>query len=240
MAGFRSLARQVRDPRLLPAQQRSSLRRCLEHFAPYGHRATWHHLCTAAGFDPGDRHPPHRSLVAALAELEEARAVWLAYEAEFAARRRREKYHGIRRPSGGEEWSGRACGGGCVAWCPDPAVHPADRLAVVVRRLITALESAPGRACPVCGSPDLAWGLPLGRRPWSGPVCGGCGIAVPRPVLAPEALPTATMLSKRLESAMGGSDGRTQEAGDVGSQGLLVGGRAAVGGRRAGRADRVA
>ena len=35
MAGFRSLARQVRDPRLLAAQQRSSLRRCVEHFAPY-------------------------------------------------------------------------------------------------------------------------------------------------------------------------------------------------------------
>ncbi|EPJ37645.1 hypothetical protein STAFG_5290 [Streptomyces afghaniensis 772] len=36
-------------------------------------------------------------LVAALDELEEARAVWLAYEVEFAERRKKEKHDGLRR-----------------------------------------------------------------------------------------------------------------------------------------------
>lgn len=52
MAGFRSLARQVRDPRCDLALRRYSLRKCLERFAPYGHRATWDHLSSRAGFGP--------------------------------------------------------------------------------------------------------------------------------------------------------------------------------------------
>lgn len=203
MAGFRSLARQVRDPRLLAAQQRSSLRRCVEHFAPYGHRATWHHLCTRAGFDPADRHPRQRLLIAALEELEEAREVWLGYEAEFAARRKREKFDGIRRPSAWDDWAGRASGGFGIVWCADPEVHPTERLAVVMRRLIHALESDPGPHCPVCHCPDLFWRRSPDCCPWSGPVCAGCGIVVPRPTLAPGVLQDATMLSKRLESALG-------------------------------------
>ena len=90
MAGFRSLARQVRDPGCDLALRRYSLRKCLEKFAPYGHRATWDHLCARAGFGPEDRSPDPARLVAALEELEEARSVWLAYEREFTERRRRE------------------------------------------------------------------------------------------------------------------------------------------------------
>ncbi|MDX3070763.1 hypothetical protein PV518_53130, partial [Streptomyces sp. ND04-05B] len=82
MAGFRSLARQVRDPRCDLALRRYSLRKCLERFAPYGHRATWDHLCSRAGFGPEDRNPDPARLVAALEELEEARSVWLDYEVE--------------------------------------------------------------------------------------------------------------------------------------------------------------
>ena len=74
MAGFRSLARQVRDPRSDLALRRYSLRKCLERFAPYGHRATWHHLCECNGFGPDDRHPRQDQLLAGLEELEEARA----------------------------------------------------------------------------------------------------------------------------------------------------------------------
>ena len=63
MAGFRSLARQVRDPRCDLALRRYSLRKCLERFAPYGHRATWDHLCSRAGFGPEDRSPDPARLV---------------------------------------------------------------------------------------------------------------------------------------------------------------------------------
>lgn len=94
MAGFRSLARQVRDPRSDLALRRYSLRKCLERFAPYGHRATWDHLCARHGIAPEDRSPDPVRLVRALEELERARTVWLGYEAGFAERRRREKHRG--------------------------------------------------------------------------------------------------------------------------------------------------
>ncbi|AEW93280.1 MULTISPECIES: hypothetical protein [Streptomycetaceae] len=191
MAGFRSLARQVRDPRLLGAQQRSSLRRCLEHFAPYGHRATWRHLCEHHGFHPDDRHPPQSRLVAALEELEEARTVWLGYEAEFAARRKREKYQGVRRPTTLDDWHRRTWGGFGVAWCDDPAVHPAGRLAEVLRRLVTALDGEPGDVCPVCGGGRVVWREGLHHDPAAGPVCLGCGIVVPVPALSERALAAA-------------------------------------------------
>ncbi len=191
MAGFRSLARQVRDPRLLAAQQRSSLRRCLERFAPYGHRATWHHLCERNGFSPDDRHPPQARLVAALEELEEARAVWLTYEAEFAARRKREKHEGIRRPTTLDDWHRRTWGGFGAAWCEDPAVHPKERLSVVLRQLIAALAAPPGTGCPVCGLDRIAWRDGLHHTLTSGPLCTECGIVVPAPVLTPEVLRAA-------------------------------------------------
>ncbi len=191
MAGFRSLARQVRDTRLADAQQRTSLRKCLERFAPYGHRATWHHLCTRYGMAPDDRHPPQDRLVAALAELEEARAVWLAYESEFAARRKREKFDGVRQPTALDDWHRRTWGGRGIAWCDDPGTFPAGRLADVLRRLITALDSPPDDSCPVCASTRLVWHDNLHHAPDSGPVCTGCGILVPPPVLTDRALVAA-------------------------------------------------
>lgn len=150
MAGFRSLARQVRDPRCDLALRRYSLRKCLERFAPYGHRATWDHLCARAGFDPEDRSVDPARLVAALDELEEARVVWLGYEVEFAERRRKEKHGGLRRPGSVDDWHRLTWGGFGVAWCDDPGVHPREPLAEVLRRLIAALEREPGTACPVC------------------------------------------------------------------------------------------
>ncbi|MFF2653482.1 hypothetical protein [Streptomyces sp. NPDC058045] len=191
MAGFRSLARQVRDPRCDLALRRYSLRKCLERFAPYGHRATWDHLCGRAGFDPEDRAPDPARLIAALEELEEARAVWLAYEAEFAERRRREKYHGLRRPGSVDDWHRLTWGGFGVAWCDDPRLHPDQPLAEVLRRLIAALERAPGEDCPVCRDTRLVWEQGLARRPSSGPVCRACGIVVPRPVLTDAAVSRA-------------------------------------------------
>ncbi|MFD8953531.1 hypothetical protein ACFV0B_32300 [Streptomyces xanthophaeus] len=198
MAGFRSLAYQVRDARNDRALRRHSLRRCLERFAPYGHRATWWHLCDRHGIAPEDRGADPLRLVAALEELEEARAVWLEYERHFAERRRREKHHGLRRP----EWAWGGSGDAVVR-CADPGVRPEGALDEVLRRLVRALESAPGTVCPVCGDRELHWptaGPLLGQRTgagrrvpgagpwegawaWDGPLCTGCGIVVPRPAL---------------------------------------------------------
>ncbi|KOU22196.1 hypothetical protein ADK52_22070 [Streptomyces sp. WM6372] len=194
MAGFRSLAYQVRDARNDRALRRHSLRRCLERFAPYGHRATWWHLCDRHGIAPEDRAADPQRLVAALEELEDARAVWLEYERQFAERRRREKHHGLRRP----EWAWGGSGDAVVR-CADPGVRPDGTLGEVLRRLVAALESEPGTGCPVCGEQELRWpahgpgqrrGPRAGHRTWEGawawdgPVCAGCGIVVPRPALA--------------------------------------------------------
>jgi hypothetical protein len=201
MAGFRSLARQVRNPGLDLALRRHSLRKCLERFAPYGHRATWDHLCTRADFDPEDRDPDPARLLAALEELEEARAVWLAYEAEFAERRRREKHDGLRRPGSFDDWHRRTWGGCGVAWCDDPGMHPSAPLGDVLRRLISALESAPRGACPVCAQTRIVWRYGLTHEPGAGPVCTSCGIVVPQHVLTSEALMRSrTILRKTLAS----------------------------------------
>ncbi|QKW05673.1 hypothetical protein HUT18_04035 [Streptomyces sp. NA04227] len=191
MAGFRSLARQVRDPRNDLALRRYSLRKCLERFAPYGHRATWDHLCSRSGFGPEDRSPDPRRLLSALDELEAARAVWLAYEDDFAERRRREKHEGLRRPSSVDDWHRLTWGGFGVAWCDDPAVHPHDPLAVVLGRIIDALERHPGASCPVCEGHSLLWRNDLAHEPSCAPVCTDCGIVVPRPVLTDAAVSRA-------------------------------------------------
>ncbi|MEU3046140.1 hypothetical protein ABZ705_06315 [Streptomyces sp. NPDC006984] len=191
MAGFRSLARQVRDPRCDLALRRYSLRKCLERFAPYGHRATWAHLCARHGIDPEDRSPDPVRLVAALEELEEARAVWLAYEEGFADRRKQEKSAGLRRPGHVDDWHRRTWGGHGVARCPSPAAHPPQPLAEVLRRLIGALERGPDRTCPVCRGSQLVWRQDLRQAPWSGPLCRDCGILVPPPALTPEAVTAA-------------------------------------------------
>lgn len=145
MAGFRALAQQVRDPDREPSQRRQALRKCLERFAPYGHRATWQHLCRNAGFHPEDREPDPALLMAALEELEEARAVWLAYEEEVRARRRREKRKGIRQPTELDEWHRLSWGGRSLMPC-DPAQPPTPRLAEVLRRMIAVEEREPGAA----------------------------------------------------------------------------------------------
>lgn len=139
MAGFRALAQQVRDPGRAPSQRRRALRKCLERFAPYGHRATWQHLCAGAGIRPDDRNPDPVLLVSALEELEEARAVWLAYESEVAARRRQEKRAGVRQPTALDEWHRLTWGGRSLLRC-DPSAPPTPRLADVLRRMIAAVD----------------------------------------------------------------------------------------------------
>ncbi|MCS0636066.1 hypothetical protein NX801_10405 [Streptomyces sp. LP05-1] len=198
MAGFRSLARQVRDPECDVALRRYSLRKCLERFAPYGHQATWHHLCTRHRFGPEDRDADPARLVAALKELEDARAVWLAYEEEFAERRKREKHDGLRRPGSIDDWHRRTWGGYGVARCDDPTLHPTLPLAEALRRLIAALRAEPGERCPVCAGDEIEWRPELTQEPWFGPVCAGCGVVVPQPVLTSETLRTAKRIQHRV------------------------------------------
>ncbi|MFF4697693.1 hypothetical protein [Streptomyces chattanoogensis] len=202
MAGFRALAQQVRNPGLVAAQRRTALRKCLERFAPYGHRATWHHLCTRAGIVAHDRNPDPERLVAALAELEEARTVWLAYEQEFAARRRREKHDGIRQPGTLDDWHRRTWGGCDIVPCESPQRHPAARLAVVLRSMIAAMESGrPRRDCPVCGGTRFAWLPESADCPASGPACRECGVVTPVSVLTSEALREALTTAGRAGGA---------------------------------------
>jgi hypothetical protein len=191
MAGFRALAREVRNPLRCPTQRRTSLRKCLERFAPYGHRATWHHLSLRAGFAPEDRVPDPARLMSALDELEEARAVWLGYEADFARRRRAEKHHGVRQPSAVDDWHLHTWGGCDLLPCEDPTTHPDGRLPDVLRRLIQAMESGPETGCPICARQHLVWRDDLHHYPPAGPVCAGCGIVVPVPLLTPAALTAA-------------------------------------------------
>ncbi|KUH36028.1 MULTISPECIES: hypothetical protein [Streptomyces] len=191
MAGFRSLARQVRDPGCDVALRRYSLRKCLERFAPYGHRATWDHLCRRHRFGPEDRDLDPARLVAALDELEEARAVWLAYERRFAERRRHEKHLGLRRPPALDDWHRHTWGGNGVVRCVDPAVHPGLPLGEALRRLVSALEAQPGGSCPVCGADRFAWRPVAADAQGCGPVCTECGVVVPAPVLTDGALRAA-------------------------------------------------
>jgi hypothetical protein len=144
LAGFRALAAQVRDPGRAPSQRRQALRKCLERFAPYGHSATWFHLCARAGFGPDDREPEPARLIAALEELEEARAIWLAYEREFAKRRKLQKYYGVRQPTAPDNWHRRTWGGRALLPFDDPTAAPGGRLAVVLRWLISTMEAGEG------------------------------------------------------------------------------------------------
>ncbi|SDY06342.1 hypothetical protein SAMN05421504_104389 [Amycolatopsis xylanica] len=128
-----------------------ALRECVLRFAPYGFRATWHHLVVG---EP--------SLVRMLEELEQARLVWLASEEDFIARRRREKAAGHRIPSHADRWRTRM-----LAYCPVFDKHPTARLAVVVQRVIAAHESGASRStlCFACG-----------RTPASDVPCPECGV----------------------------------------------------------------
>jgi hypothetical protein len=115
-----------------------ALRECVLCFAPYGFRATWHHLLAAGP-----------ALPAALDELEEARHHWLARSENYATERRRAKAAGNRTPPRVDPWHSRP---GLIAYCPDWENHPTERLRVVVNRAIAAYEAGTvnGSTCRAC------------------------------------------------------------------------------------------
>ncbi|MFJ1761507.1 hypothetical protein ACIOD2_14395 [Amycolatopsis sp. NPDC088138] len=176
MTSFPAAARRVRDPGLASRERVLALRECVLCFAPYGFRATWHHLIVSANA-PRRLDEDPRSLRRAVDELEQARLVWRAQSEDYAARRRREKAAGHRIASRADHWRSWA---GLIAYCPDFEKHPTGRLAVVVRRVIAAYESGvdPSATCRACGwsltadAPCPACGVdpagPSARRPGLG------------------------------------------------------------------------
>ncbi|MFE9747116.1 hypothetical protein ACFYOT_19620 [Saccharothrix saharensis] len=148
MTSFPAAARRVRNDALTPRDRLLALRECTLNFAPYGFRATWHHLVVNARI-PQQLEDDLDSLHRAVEELEEARAVWRGRTADFAERRRREKAAGRRVPSRADRW----LGGGVHLRCPDFERHPGDRLSTVVRRVIAAREAGvdPTTTCLACG-----------------------------------------------------------------------------------------
>jgi hypothetical protein len=151
MTSFPAAARRVRDEGLTSRERLLALRECVLRFAPYGFRATWHHLIVSADV-PRLLDDDPRSLNRAVDELEPARLVWLAQAEQYAERRQREKAAGRRAAGRGDSWR---TGTGLIAYCPDFTRHPSEPLVVVMRRLIAAYESGSAR-CRACGTPPAA------------------------------------------------------------------------------------
>ncbi|MET7400145.1 zinc ribbon domain-containing protein [Dactylosporangium sp. NPDC005572] len=196
MSSIPAEAARVRDPGLPLRRRLLALRECVLHFAPYGFRATWHHLVVAAGIPVRLADDP-AALVRAVDELEEARQLWRTEAMAFASRRLREKAAGRRQPRRDDAW--RSCW--ALAFCPDPETHPRERLAAVVRRLIMVYRSGGGPAdvCPACGTRRAA--LPC-------PACGACPLGA-RPLAAPaHGLPWELIWHRavRRETTVGGGD----------------------------------
>jgi len=149
VSSFPAQAARVRNVDLPLRRRLLALRECVLHFAPYGFRATWHHLILWAGVPVSLEEDPG-SLLRAIDELEDARRLWLKEVQAFTLRRRQEKASGRRRPGRDETWYAWSQ---WLAFCPDPEVHPTEPLATVVARLITAYRSGavPADRCPVCG-----------------------------------------------------------------------------------------
>lgn len=77
MTSFLTNRAHVHDARLPLRRRHSALRNCITLFAPYGFRATYHHLTLSAAI-PRRLEADPDSLVRAVEELFEARVLWLA------------------------------------------------------------------------------------------------------------------------------------------------------------------
>ncbi|WP_377267770.1 hypothetical protein [Peterkaempfera sp. SMS 1(5)a] len=175
MSSFHTLRARVHDASLPPYRRLSALRSCLQMFAPYGFRATYHHLVRTAGIPRHlDRDPD--SLVRAVDELHAARELWLAAEREYAERRRLEKRAGRRTPSQADTWRVWTRGWGSVSYyCPDPRRHPDGPLTGTFHHSIHPATPVPHDACPLCrGVATVAWSD--GHRTYQ--LCVHCGIAL--------------------------------------------------------------
>ncbi|MFD3837589.1 hypothetical protein ACFWWC_15165 [Streptomyces sp. NPDC058642] len=192
MSSFNTHRRRVYDERLPARARHANLRSCLVSFAPYGFRATYHHLCFSAGI-PRDPEKDPGSLLRAVEELQDARQLWLADERAYVIRRREEKARGSRQTASEGTWRGRQRGWGKIAYCPEPTIHPDEPLPVVVERVLRSSlppDQAVALTCRVCGNrgDTSAWhdGYHSIHQ-----LCGQCGVSLaveqadaPDPLLA--------------------------------------------------------
>jgi hypothetical protein len=164
VTSFPAQARRVRDSRLSPQRRLYALRECTLHCAPYGFRATWHHLIVAARI-PRTLTDDLDALVRAADELQRTRDVLLPRAWAYAALRRGEKATGRRTPRKPPPWN--SGGWSQIAYCPDPEHHPTGPLGTVVQTVLARHDAGinvdrhclacgterhrPGRACRTCG-----------------------------------------------------------------------------------------
>lgn len=173
MSSFLTHRERVHDARLPAYRRHSALRTCLTSFAPYGLRATYHHLTLSAGI-PRRLEADPDALVRAVEELHEARVLWLARAREYAARRQAEKWAGRRQLTGHRPWW---LWDGWDAperpWYDAPLRHPPLRLPDYVRRRNALLDGVTLPGCPACGyeGPPEVWPTVHGGSE----LCGRCG-----------------------------------------------------------------
>ncbi|XVV17351.1 hypothetical protein ACQP2X_24130 [Actinoplanes sp. CA-131856] len=164
MSSFPAQAARVRDESLPLHRRMLALRECVLRFAPYGFRATWHHLLVSAGVPVWLEHDPD-SLRRAVDELEEARDLWLAETRAFAARRRAEKAAGRRVPDTADAWR--------TTWMtvsPAPEAHSTERLIDVIARLRAThhIEAVPAPDPRVALPWPVIWHRGIRRGPTTG------------------------------------------------------------------------
>ncbi|MFF9041732.1 hypothetical protein ACF090_40410 [Streptomyces sp. NPDC014892] len=151
MASFLTHRAYVHDARLPLHRRHSALRTCLTVFAPYGLRATYHHLTLSAAI-PRRLEADPDALVRAVEELHEARVLWLARAREYAGQRRAKKRAGRRAVPDPRPWWLRSWWEGSErAWYDDPFRHPPLGLPAYVRRQNALLDGAELPGCPACG-----------------------------------------------------------------------------------------
>ncbi|MFD7639448.1 hypothetical protein ACFV4P_02220 [Kitasatospora sp. NPDC059795] len=152
MTSFLTHRARVHDDRLPPHRRHSALRTCLTEFAPYGLRATYHHLTLSARI-PRRLEADPDSLLRAVEELHEARLLWLVRAEEFAVRRRAEKRAGRRAVPNPRPWWLRIWSEERPerAWFDDPFRHPSLRLPAYVLRQNALQDGVELPGCPACG-----------------------------------------------------------------------------------------
>ncbi|MFJ6053290.1 hypothetical protein [Streptomyces sp. NPDC092307] len=166
MTSFATNRLRAHDTSLAPVQRFCGFRTCVAEFAPYGVRATYHHLVRSARI-PADLDQDPDALVRAVEELHAAREVWRATHARWVVARRTQKAAGVRVPDPPEPRR--------RLWCPDPEFHPAGPLPVVMRQIVRAPAGDLAR-CPVCGEDR-------GVKVWHDgctehTLCAGCGVSL--------------------------------------------------------------
>jgi hypothetical protein len=177
MTSFETHCRRVHDTRLSVRARHAALRTCVVSFTPYGFRATYHHLYRSARI-PADLGTDSASLVRAVEELHAARQLWLADEAAFIARRRREKAEGHRLPKADGSWRDQGRGSeGSLAYCPNPEFHPTELLPTVVERILSSSVPtvAASSTCRACGSDAGTTRWKSGYSLYQ--LCARCGVS---------------------------------------------------------------